>query len=65
MIKLHCGDKHDTGGRCGLVVATIRNGVLVIQSRHYGQEHTAVVTLADLERLMREEKERRELALRP
>lgn len=49
--------------RCGDVVATIQNGVLVLQPRHAGELHTTVIMLADLERLMREDKEKRDPVL--
>jgi len=65
MITIRCHDRHENSGKCGCVVATIRNGVLVLQSEHNGQPHVAVVTLADLQRLMVQDKEQREPALRP
>ncbi len=64
MIKLHCQHKDEGGTRCDLCVATIQNGVLVVPFRHHNESHMLVVTLADLERLLRQDKERRELALR-
>ncbi len=65
MITIRCHDRHENGGKCGCEVAAIRNGVLVIQSVHNGHNHVAVVTLADLQRLMAQDKEQREPALRP
>lgn len=41
-------------GACTLPFATIQAGVLVILARHNGERHTNVVTLADLERMLKE-----------
>lgn len=64
MITLHCNCKDSRGGRCGVPVATIQNGVVVLQFHHYGQPHTYYLPLADLQRLIETDKERREPALR-
>lgn len=38
-------------GQCGLPWAKISNGVLVVESRHHGDRHVNVISLAELERL--------------
>lgn len=65
MITLHCQCKDEGGSRCGLAVATVQNGVLLITSRHHGEKHVTPITLADLQRLMEQDKERRDPALTP
>ena len=36
---------------CGLPMAKLVGGALVIQSRHHGEKHTAIVAVSDLVRL--------------
>ncbi len=64
MITIHCRDRHQNGGKCGCEVATIRNGVLVVKLRHNGEDHVAVLTLADIVRLIEEDKQKCDPALR-
>lgn len=49
-------------GVCGLPFATIQNGVLMVESKHNGDKHTNVITLAELEKLLREYKESQKAA---
>ncbi len=37
---------------CKLPFARIQNGVLIIESRHHGEKHTNVISLADLIQLI-------------
>jgi hypothetical protein len=64
MIKLHCQHKDEGGSRCDNGNVYIQNGVLIIPLRHHGELHTLAITLVDLERLMKQDKERRDPALR-
>lgn len=40
--------------KCGLPWATIQNGVLMVESKHNGDKHTNVITLAELVKLLQE-----------
>jgi len=37
---------------CNLPFAYLRNGVLVVQSRHHGQSHQNVVAVSELSRIL-------------
>jgi hypothetical protein len=63
VIKLHCQHRDEGGTRCNKCVATVQNGVLVVPFRHHDETHTLALTLADVERLLREDKQRRDPAL--
>lgn len=39
-------------GACTLPYARVQNGILVIQSDHYGKTHTNVLTLEEVRRLL-------------
>lgn len=40
--------------QCGLPFARIQNGVLVVESRHHGQVHVNVLSLANILELLQE-----------
>ena len=63
-LEIACQCKNDNGGRCREIIARIKNGVFVITLRHYGEDLTSYFTLADIDRLSRQEKERRDPVLR-
>ncbi len=63
MITLRCQCRNDDGGRCHDIIATIKNGVLMLSLRHHGEEHVTPITLPDLDRMMKEDKARRDPAL--
>lgn len=63
LIKLHCQHRDEGGGRCNVCAATVQNGVVTIPLWHGRQRHDLVITLADLERLVRQDRERRDPAL--
>ena len=54
------GHKAQIGGQalrceqCGLPFARIQNGVLVVESRHHGQVHLNVISLAAIRELLQE-----------
>lgn len=64
MIKLHCQHKDEGGTRCNLCIGYVQNGVLMIPLRHHGESHIYGITIEDVERLIRQDKERREPVLR-
>lgn len=64
MITLHCQCRDEGGTRCGIAVATIQNGVLMLTYKHHGERHVTTVTLADVQRLMEQDKDRRDPVLR-
>ena len=39
---------------CGTIVAAIQNGVLIVRSRHHGEQHQTVFSLVELIRQARE-----------
>lgn len=41
-------------GACQFPFGYVQNGVLVIQSSHYGQSHINVLTLGEVEQLLKE-----------
>lgn len=64
MITLHCQCQTKEGRKCPHAVAAIINGVLVLSYEHNGEKHTTPVTLADIEQLIKQDKERRDQPLR-
>lgn len=52
---IHCGD-------CHLPCARVRDGVLVIESRHGGVKHTNSIRLEDVVELLRERERQKECA---
>jgi hypothetical protein len=40
--------------QCGLPFGRIQNGVLVVESRHHGQVHMNVISLATIQKLLQE-----------
>jgi hypothetical protein len=46
-IVLRCDD-------CGLPWARVRNGVLMVESRHHGEKHTGVIPVAELVKMCQE-----------
>jgi len=53
--RLRCPD-------CGLPFARVQDGVLVIETQHYGKRHTNVLRLEDVVQLLQERERQRECA---
>lgn len=61
LIQLHCHYRDEDRHRCGQVVADINNGVLRIKCP---SGHIETFILSDIERLIRQDKERRPAVLK-
>lgn len=64
VIKLHCQHRDEGGSRCDISPGQIQNGVLLVKVRHHGEDHVLALRLSDVERLLREDRERRDPVLR-